>query len=67
MQQIRELFLQEIAYYTELKRQGVSEVSPAPIKNKNVQIFFNADNSYQLKAKTKTPDTSGNNPAAQQN
>ena len=60
MQQIRQLFLQEIAYYRELKNSGASEVSPAPVKNRNVQIFFNADNAYQLKAKTSTPDT-GNN------
>lgn len=57
---IRELFLSEIAYYRELKMAGLSEVSPAPVKNRNVQIFFNAENSYQLKAKTKTPDTANN-------
>ena len=51
--------LQEIAYYTNLKANGISEVSPAPVKNGGAQIFFNADNSYQLKAKTKTPETAG--------
>ena len=53
--QVRELFLQEIAYYRELKLAGLSEVSPAPVKNRNVQIFFNAENSYLLKPQTKTP------------
>jgi len=57
MQKIRSLFLEEIAFYKNLKITGMSEVSPAPVKGKNVQIFFNAENSYQLKAKTKTPDT----------
>lgn len=46
MQQIRQLFLQEIAYYRDLKNSGHSEVSPAPVKNRNVQIFFNAENSF---------------------
>ena len=46
MPKIRELFLQEIAYYKQLKATGASEVSPAPIKNRNVQIFFNANNSF---------------------
>lgn len=62
---IRELFLNEISYYRELKMSGLSEVSPAPVKNRNVQIFFNAENSYQLKAKTKTPDTANKSEAPQ--
>lgn len=33
---VRELFLQEIAYYRDLKMSGLSEVSPAPVKNRNV-------------------------------
>ena len=65
---VREMFLNEIAYYRELKMTGLSEVSPAPVKNRNVQIFFNAENSYVLKAKTKTPETAnaynGQNSAA---
>ena len=46
MQKIRSLFLEEIAFYKNLKITGMSEVSPAPVKGKNVQIFFNAENSY---------------------
>ena len=57
MQQVKEIILQEISYYKQLKIQGVSEVSPAPVKNRNVQIFFDSENAYQLKAKTKTPET----------
>ena len=46
--QVRQMFLQEIAYYRELKLAGMSEVSPAPVKNGDVQIFFNPENSYLL-------------------
>ena len=46
MPEIRQLFLQEIDHYRQLKRSGHSEVSPAPVKNRNVQIFFNKDNAY---------------------
>jgi len=44
---LREFFLDEITYYKELRSAGLSEVSPAPIKNGNVKIFFNSENSYQ--------------------
>lgn len=64
LKQIRDLFIQEINYYRALKTQGLSEVSPAPVKNGNVQIFFNSDNAYQLKAKTTTPETAGAQKAA---
>lgn len=36
LKRIRELFNEEINYYRALKVQGLSEVSPAPVKNGNV-------------------------------
>ncbi len=36
MQKIRSLFVEEILYYKDLKLTGLSEVSPAPVKGKNV-------------------------------
>ena len=47
IRQIREMFVQEIEYYKQLKLSGESQVSPSPVKNNRSQIFFNAENSYQ--------------------
>ena len=60
IQKTRELFIDEIQYYKALRCSGLSEVSPARIKNGNVRIFFNPENSTQTKAKKTTPDATNN-------
>ena len=42
-------FLDEIAFYRELRNGNIAESSQSKVRNKNVQIFFNSENSYQLK------------------
>ena len=60
IQKTRELFIDEIQYYKALRCSGLSEVSPARIKNGNVRIFFNPENSARAKAKKTTPDATNN-------